>query len=76
MSLMSRGRVWLRDIGPWNVDYSIGNDNTHVDKCPYYVRPPIGTPNAIGLYRLLEHRLDFYQLLVRRLTPKSAILLL
>ena len=44
---MSRGRVWLGDIGPWrNADYSIGNDNTHVNGYPYYVSPPIGIPKA------------------------------
>ena len=44
---MSRGRVWLGDIGPWrNADYSIGNHNTHVDGCSDYVRPHIGNPNA------------------------------
>ena len=43
---MLRGRVLLGDIGPGNADYSIGNDNTHFNRCPYYVSPPIGSPNA------------------------------
>jgi hypothetical protein len=44
---MSHGRAWLGlDINPRNANCCIGNYNTHVDGCPYYVRPPIGDPKA------------------------------